>query len=82
MTHLIHIGNSLGIRIPKVIINQLGFNEETPLRIEIVDEGLLIAPVRSIRQGWDKAFKKRKRKEKLLINDRLRNDFDNDEWEW
>ena len=52
---LIRIGNSQGIRIPKVILEECGFIKS----VEIVVEGncLIIKPVNSIRSGWDKAFK-------------------------
>lgn len=81
MTHLIHVGNSLGIRIPKAMITQIGFKEETELELRIVDEGLLITPVRSSRKGWAEAFKEGE-KENLLMGEKITNKFDKDEWEW
>ncbi|WP_242655826.1 AbrB/MazE/SpoVT family DNA-binding domain-containing protein [Desulfofundulus australicus] len=35
-------GNSLGIRIPKSIIEKVGFTEGTPVILEIVDEAIVI----------------------------------------
>ena len=84
MTHLIHIGNSFGVRIPKAIINQAGFKEGAELAFKITDEGLLISPVHQIREGWDEAFKTRgkKQKDRLLLGEEIVNQFDQDEWEW
>lgn len=86
MTHLIHVGNSLGVRIPKAIIAQVGFKEDTDLAFKVIEEGLLIMPVRvrALREGWKEAFKspKRKRKEELLMGEEVINEFDRDEWEW
>lgn len=40
-------------------------------------------PMRSCREGWDKAFNKANKgqKENLLLED-IPNDFDETEWEW
>lgn len=81
MTHLIPVGNSLGIRIPKAIIIQVGFKEEMELELKVVEEGLLIAPVHPSRKGWAEAFKEGK-KEDLLMGDKITNKFDEEEWEW
>jgi antitoxin MazE len=55
MAHLIRIGNSQGIRIPKPIIEQADL-EGKQLTFSIVDEGLLIRPERTAREGWAEAF--------------------------
>jgi len=63
MATLIKIGNSQGIRIPKAIINQARL-EDKQLEFKIIDDGLLIQPVKKNREGWkeqfDKALKSRK----------------------
>lgn len=83
MTRLIPIGNSLGIRIPKAIIAQTGMTPETPLSFKVVDDGLLIAPTRKRREGWEVAFKDaaKGKKKKLLLGDDL-NQFDSEDWIW
>ena len=80
MAHLVHIGNSLGIRIPKAIINQVGFKEETVLEFKVVAGGILISAVRFYRKGWLEAFKKG-RNEELLMGEKINNIFDAEEWE-
>ena len=52
MAELIQIGNSKGVRIPKVLIEQAGL-EGRELELRLVQGGLLIRPVRQPRQGWD-----------------------------
>jgi antitoxin MazE len=55
MTTLIRIGNSQGIRIPKAVIEQAHL-EDRQLEFKVVDEGLLILPVRKSREGWKEQF--------------------------
>lgn len=51
---IIPIGNSRGVRLPKAILDQLGFGAEAELAIE---EGrLTLAPVAAPRTGWAAAF--------------------------
>jgi antitoxin MazE len=56
MAHLIKIGNSQGIRIPQPLIKQANL-EGQEFEIHVVDNGLLITPVKKTRQGWDQQFK-------------------------
>lgn len=81
MAHLIHIGNSLGVRIPKAIIMQVGFKSDTPLQFKITEEGLLISPTHQTRKGWKDAFESSP-KNPLLIGNDIVNQFDQEEWEW
>ncbi len=81
MAHLIHVGNSLGIRIPKAILSQLGFRGNTELQLKIIEEGLLISSIKKSRSDWSEAFEKVK-KEPLLMGDHIENVFDQEEWEW
>jgi len=83
MAHLIHIGNSLGVRIPKVIIAQLGFRPDTSLEFKVMGQSLLISPTQQVRAGWDKAFEEDlEMVNPLLMGDALTNKFDLEEWEW
>ncbi len=56
MAHLIKIGNSQGIRIPQLLIQQANL-QNTEIEIQLVDNGLLITPIKTTRQGWEKQFK-------------------------
>lgn len=53
-TNIIKIGNSQGIRIPKLLLQQVGLGHE--VEVEAQDGQLVIRPVTVARQGWDQAF--------------------------
>lgn len=57
MPHLIKIGNSRGVSIPKALIEQAGL-DEGELRFMVVEKGLLIQPIkRQARQDWEKQIR-------------------------
>lgn len=80
-TEIIRIGNSRGIRIPKPLIEQCGFGDKVQLLME--NNRLVIAPVRSPRQGWPEAFEAAgsAANDELLL-DGFENKFDQEEWDW
>ena len=51
MAHLVRIGNSQGIRIPKPFIEQAHL-EGKELKFEVLNDGLLITPINEPRKGW------------------------------
>ena len=55
MTHLVKIGNSHGIRIPKPLIEQAQL-EGKDLQLQVVEGGLLITPKKGARAGWKEAI--------------------------
>ena len=55
MAHLIKIGNSQGIRIPKPLIQQAHL-EGKELDIQVVNHGILVTPSKKPREGWEKAI--------------------------
>jgi len=55
MTHLVKIGNSQGIRIPKPLVEQADL-EGKELKLQLVKNGLLISPQNSVRSGWKEAI--------------------------
>ena len=77
---LVRIGNSRGIRIPKPVIEQCGFEDTVELRIE--NHRLVIAPARQPRESWEEAF----RAAGPSTHDELpldaRNQFDREDWRW
>ena len=85
MPHLIQIGNSRGIRIPKALIHQAGL-AETELEFTLVDEGLLIKPVQyRVRQNWEKEIREAVQKYGSEAVDSEWLDApltDDEEWEW
>lgn len=85
MPHLVKIGNSRGIRIPKSLIQQAGL-EAAELEFQLVDGGLLIKPVKKHpRQGWDKEIREAIAKygDEPVDNEWLDAPLTDDaEWEW
>jgi len=51
VAHLVKIGNSQGIRIPKPLVEQAQL-EGKELKLQLVSDGLLISPVKETREGW------------------------------
>jgi len=81
--NIIRIGNSQGIRIPKVLLEQTRLGKEVELEVE--DQKIVIQPIARSRQGWDQKFKlMAENKEDGLIEEDLQieNQFDRGEWEW
>ena len=78
---LVRVGNSRGIRIPKPIIEQCGFEDAVELQIE--HDRLVIAPARQPREGWDEAFRAAgsSTHDELLL-DTPSTQFDREEWRW
>lgn len=83
MARLVQIGNSLGVRIPKAIIEQAGLDEHE-LAFHVTDGGLLLAPVRKVREGWAEAAQAAHTAgdDAALLNEAALNEFDTAEWTW
>jgi antitoxin MazE len=82
-TRIIKIGNSQGIRIPKVLLEQSGLGEEVEL--EVQDAQIVIRPAERPRQGWDEAFRSMTghADDRLLDEDVTgQTRWDEDEWQW
>jgi antitoxin MazE len=81
-TRIVRIGNSKGIRIPKLLLEQTGLDGE--VEIEAQQNSLLIRSARKPRDGWSKAFREMAVAGDDRIIDEVPNlsSFDKDEWEW
>lgn len=81
-TRIIRIGNSQGIRIPKVLMQQLSFTEEVEL--EAQDGQLVIRPVHAARQGWGAQFEEMAAvgDDHLLDGDSPLTEWQTNEWDW
>lgn len=55
MAHLIKIGNSQGIRIPKPLIQQAHL-EGKDLDLQVVNQGILVTPSKKPREGWEQSI--------------------------
>ncbi len=81
-TSIVTIGNSQGIRIPKILLEQSKLSGEVEL--EVKGESIVILPARKPRQNWDEEFQTaltEDGEEEMLGGDVL-NNFDEEEWEW
>ncbi len=80
-THLVRIGNSRGVRLPKPLIAQAGLSEEVELRVQ--GGAIVIARVSAPRSGWEDAARKmRQRNDDRLLDPLTPTRFDHEEWEW
>ena len=80
---IIKIGNSQGIRIPKLFLEQTNLGDEVEL--EAQDDQIIIRPVTYPRQGWDEAFRAMAEcgDDQLLDDDLVgQPQWDQEEWEW
>jgi antitoxin MazE len=81
-TRIVRIGNSQGIRIPKILLDQTNLGEEVELEVE---QGRIVIRARHrLREGWDEQFKLMAETgdDKLLDGDLNTTVWDEEEWEW
>lgn len=81
-TRIIKIGNSQGIRIPKLLLQQLGIADE--VEMEASANTLLIRPIQQVRHGWDEKFQQMSAQgdDQLLDVEFPLTQFEENEWEW
>jgi antitoxin MazE len=82
-TRIVAIGNSRGIRIPKLLLEQTGLAGEVEIRAD--RQSLVIRPVKKPRAGWAAAFRKMAaRGDDALLDDAppSLSRWDEDEWQW
>ena len=81
-TRIVKVGNSRGVRLPKVVLDQAGFGDE--VEMHVTEGQVVIRPARRPREGWTEQFR-------LMAargDDRLLDDggpvttWDDTEWEW
>ena len=80
-TQIVKIGNSRGVRIPKVLLDQLDLGPE----VEIAVQGnqLVIRPASRPRDGWDEQFRAMaERGEDQLLDKPAPTAWDQTEWTW
>ncbi len=78
---IVPIGNSKGIRIPKIILEQCHIGRSVFL--EVKGGGIVIRPVKEEpRKDWEEDFKRMQenKDDHLIINDNV--DLDMEGWEW
>jgi antitoxin MazE len=81
--HVVRIGNSQGIRIPKPFLDQTGIKDDVDLEVD--KTSIIIRPISNPRLGWDTAFKTMAQNgDDGLINenDNISTSWDDEEWKW
>ncbi|MCC6244978.1 MAG: AbrB/MazE/SpoVT family DNA-binding domain-containing protein [Gemmatimonadaceae bacterium] len=80
-TRLVRIGNSMGIRLPQLLIKQVGLTDDVELGIQ--DGAITIRAATHARAGWaEAAMLMRARGNDCLIDPPSSTRFSEDEWEW
>jgi antitoxin MazE len=82
-SRIVKIGNSQGVRIPKLLLEQSNLGEEVELVLQ--EDQIIVRPVQHVRQGWEEAFKAMSERgnDELLDADALApTSWDEEEWEW
>jgi antitoxin MazE len=80
-TPIVKIGNSRGIRLPKVMIEQAGLGTEVEISIE--NNAIVLRPVGHARQGWEASFAAlAANQDDHLLDEATSTRWDESEWDW
>jgi len=78
---LIQIGNSRGVRLPKLLIKEAGLDIEVDIRARKGE--IVIRPVRKTRSGWEFAAKRiHEMNADTLLDKETPTTFDKNDWQW
>ena len=78
---IIQIGNSRGVRLPRVLLEQAHLSEE--VQLEATANQIVIRSAHSPRDGWEDAFRlMAERNDDVLDEDFIAHSFDKEDWEW
>ena len=79
--HIVRIGNSRGVRLPKTLLQEAQLEGEVKLQAE--PGRILISKPSQPRAGWaDAARRMREQDEDRLIDQSIPTRFDTDDWKW
>ncbi len=82
-TRIVRIGNSQGVRIPKLLLEQVDFGEDVELALQ--ENQIVIRPAFPVRHGWEEAFQamaETGNDEMLDGGELILTEWDEEEWEW
>ena len=81
LAKIVHIGNSRGLRIPKVLLEKARLTDRVELRAE--PGKLTVSAVRSPRSGWTEAAREAHiARDDRLVDPTFQTDFDESDWRW
>ena len=79
--HIVRIGNSKGIRLPKMLLQEAQLEDEVELQAE--PGRILICKTSQPRTGWAEAARRmRSRVEDCLLDPPTATRFDKEDWKW
>ena len=55
-THIVSIGNSLGLRLPKAVLESLHLVRASALSIQVRADSIVLKPIKAPRSNWAQAF--------------------------
>ena len=82
-TRIVKIGNSQGVRIPRLFLQQVKMTDEVEL--EVRDGQIVITPVPQARSNWEQAFREMAQRNDDALIDRHasgQTTWDDEEWVW
>ena len=80
-TQIVKIGNSRGVRLPKLLIDQMGFENE--VEISVQRGQLVLRPVARPRRDWEEQFQAMaKNGDDHLVDEPISTKWDRSEWKW
>tara|TARA_R110002049_G_scaffold117698_1_gene271298 strand:+ start:79 stop:336 length:258 start_codon:yes stop_codon:yes gene_type:complete len=83
-TKIIRIGNSQGVRIPKLLIEESGITEEIEMILR--DNEIVLRSAETTRKNWEESFEKMAEQgdDVLLDQEEIEksSDWDETEWTW
>ena len=80
-TRIVQIGNSRGIRVPKMLLDLAQLPDELELQAE--HGRLIVRAARGPRAGWAEAAKAmHAREDDQLLDATTSSQFDRNEWQW
>ena len=78
---IVKIGNSHGVRIPKVWLEQLALSEEVEMAVQ--SDQIVIRPAHRPRHNWEERFQvMATHGDDRLLDDAVATRWDKAEWEW
>ena len=78
---VVPIGNSRGIRIPKVWLEQLGLSDEVDMAVQA--DKLVITRPGQPREGWAEAFRRMaETADDRLLDETSPTRWEDEDWEW
>ncbi|MEX1232920.1 MAG: hypothetical protein WEB58_21915 [Planctomycetaceae bacterium] len=80
-TQIIQIGNSRGVRLPKLLLDQVSLSGEVEISVE--DDQIVIRSATRPRANWDRQFQvMAERGDDKLLDESTPTQWDEDEWTW